>query len=94
MNLINATAHLRDHLAAGLPPLSLVRLLLALLQHAFARRAILERELRDELTEGVHAHVLRREARVAQEQQELVEPTTMAPSLNVLFKRIKNDSKV
>ena len=75
--------YLHDHLATSLPSLSLVRLLLALLQHTLTCRAILERELRDEFTECVDSDVLGREARVAEEEQELVEPRTMASLLGL-----------
>lgn len=63
-----------DHFASCLVPLSVIGPLLLLLQDALACGAVLQRKLAEDLAEAVHTHVPHRVRRVAQEQQEGMEP--------------------
>lgn len=66
--------HVRDHLPPGLVPLAVIGPLLLLLQHAVARGAVLQGELAHDLAEPVDANLPYAIGRVAQEQQEGMEP--------------------
>ena len=63
-----------DHLPARLVALAVVGALLLLLQHAVARGPVLQRKLAEDLAEAVHADLTHAVGRVAQEQQEGMEP--------------------
>lgn len=66
--------HVRDHLPPGLVPLAVIGPLLLLLQHAVARGSVLQGELAHDLAEPVDANLPYAIGRVAQEQQEGMEP--------------------
>lgn len=68
------STYICDHLASGLVPLSVVGPFLFLLQDALAGGTVLQRKLAQNLTEAVHTHVAHGVRRVAQEQQEGMEP--------------------
>lgn len=66
--------HIGDHFASGLVALSVVGPLLLLLQHALPGGAVLQGKFAQDFAEAVNADVARRVDRVAQEQEEGVEP--------------------
>lgn len=65
---------IHDHLPPGLVALSVVGSFLLLLQHAVSRSPVLQRKLAEDFAEPVDADLPHAVGRVAQEQQERVEP--------------------
>lgn len=66
--------HIGDHFASGLVALSVVGPLLLLLEHALPGGAVLQGKFAQDFAEAVNADLARRVNRVAQEQEEGVEP--------------------
>lgn len=66
--------HIGDHFASGLVALPVVGPLLLLLQHALPGGAVLQGKFAQDFAEAVNADLARRVHRVAQEQEEGVEP--------------------
>lgn len=72
--LVVRRTHVCDHFPSGLVPLSVVGPLQFLLEHALPGGPVLQGEFAQDFAEAVNADLARRVHRVAQEQEEGVEP--------------------
>lgn len=72
--LVVRRTHVCDHFPSGLVPLPVVGPLQFLLEHALPGGPVLQGEFAQDFAEAVNADLARRVHRVAQEQEEGVEP--------------------
>lgn len=72
--LVVRRTYICDHFPSGLVPLSVVGPLQFLLEHALSGRAILQGKFTQDFAEAVNGDLAHRIHRVAQEQEEGVEP--------------------
>lgn len=67
-----------DHLSSGLVAFAMVGTFLLLLQHAVSGGSVLQRKLTEDFTEPVDADLSHAVGRMAEEQQEGMEPGRMS----------------